>query len=180
MTSRTNPATESSAVDGQGGAIGSDHSLRVGISFGLTSGVITTLGLLVGLSAGTSSRVAVLGGIFTIAFADSLSDALGIHISEESEGVHSHREVWKSTVATFLAKLMTAATFTVPIMLFDLSAASIVAIVWGACVLTVLSIDIARRQGTDPGPLVGEHLGVAALVVVGAHLVGVAVAAFFS
>jgi len=77
------------------------HSLRVGISFGVTSGSITTLGLLVGLSAGTSSRPAVLGGIFTIAVADSLSDALGIHASEESEGIHGQREVWTATVATF-------------------------------------------------------------------------------
>jgi vacuolar iron transporter family protein len=55
----------------------------MGLSFGLTSGVITTLGLIVGLHAGTHSRAAVLGGIFTIAIADSLFDALGIHLAEE-------------------------------------------------------------------------------------------------
>ena len=107
-----------------------DHSVRVGISFGLTSGIITTLGLLVGLSAGTSSRLAVLGGIFTIAFADSLSDALGIHVSEESEGVHTQREIWAATVATFVAKLLTSATFAIPLMLLDLEVAVVVAIVW--------------------------------------------------
>ena len=99
-----------------------DHSLRVGISFGVTSGIITTLGLLVGLSAGTSSRPAVLGGIFTIAVADSLSDALGIHISEESEGIHAQREVWTATVATFVTKLLTALTFAIPVGLLDLDA----------------------------------------------------------
>ena len=60
------------------------HSLRIGFSFGLTSGIITTLGLMVGLHAGTHSRLAVIGGILTIAIADAFSDALGIHISEES------------------------------------------------------------------------------------------------
>ena len=34
-----------------------------GLSFGLTSGVITTLGLMVGLRSGTGSRIAVIGGI---------------------------------------------------------------------------------------------------------------------
>ena len=59
-------------------------SIRKGLGFGLTSGVITTLGLLVGLNAGTHSKKIVLGGILLIAIADALSDALGIHISEEA------------------------------------------------------------------------------------------------
>ncbi|MEM4263494.1 MAG: hypothetical protein QW666_01185, partial [Candidatus Woesearchaeota archaeon] len=56
---------------------------RKGFGFGLTSGVITTLGLIVGLDASTQSRFAVLAGIFAIAISDACSDALGMHISEE-------------------------------------------------------------------------------------------------
>jgi len=59
------------------------------MSFGLTSGIITTLGLIVGLHSGTHSKLAVIGGILTIAMADALSDALGIHVSEESEATQS-------------------------------------------------------------------------------------------
>jgi VIT1/CCC1 family predicted Fe2+/Mn2+ transporter len=150
------------------------------LSFGLTSGVITTLGLLVGLSAGTSSRAAVLGGILTIAMADSLSDALGIHVSEESEGVHTRREVWTATLATFVAKLLSALTFAIPVLVFDLTLAVIVSIVWGAIALTGLSWDLARRQCVPARPLVVEHLGVAALVVAAAHLVGRGISSFVS
>ena len=50
------------------------HSIQVGLSFGLTSGIITTLGLMVGLASGTNSRLAVIGGVATIAVADALSD----------------------------------------------------------------------------------------------------------
>lgn len=156
-----------------------DHSVRVGISFGLTSGVITTLGLLVGLSAGTNSRTAVLGGIFTIAVADALSDALGIHISEESEGVHTARQVWTATLATFLAKFFTALTFAIPVLLLSLPVAVIVCIGWGAFTLAALSIDLGRRQNTRALPLVAEHLAVATLVVVAAHLVGLGISAVF-
>ena len=66
-----------------------EHSFRVGMSFGLTSGIITTLGLIVGLHSGTHSKLAVIGGILTIAMADAFSDALGIHVSEESEATQS-------------------------------------------------------------------------------------------
>lgn len=153
------------------------HSLSIGISFGVTSGIITTIGLLVGLSAGTSSRAAVLAGILTIAVADSLSDALGIHISEESEGIHTPREVWGATAATFASKLVMALTFVIPVLVFSLDTAVIVAVVWGAISLTLLSINLGRRQGVDPRPIVFEHLGVATLVVVAAHALGLAVSA---
>ena len=78
------------------------HSKKIGISFGLTSGLITTLGLMTGLYSGTNSKLVVIGGILTIAFADSLSDSLGIHISEESENKHTHKEIWESTFFTFI------------------------------------------------------------------------------
>ena len=45
---------------------------RSGVYFGATSGVITTVGLIAGLYAGTESVVAVLGGIVVIAVADAL------------------------------------------------------------------------------------------------------------
>ena len=60
---------------------------RTGLFFGATSGVITTIGLITGLNAGTHSMAAVLGGIFVIAVADAMSDALGIHLAEEADPV---------------------------------------------------------------------------------------------
>ena len=71
-----------------------EDSLRTGISFGLTSAVITTLGLMVGLHSGTHSKMVVLSGILTIAIADAFSDALGIHISEESQNTHTVKQIW--------------------------------------------------------------------------------------
>lgn len=153
------------------------HPWSVGISFGVTSGIITTIGLLVGLSAGTHSRTAVLAGILTIAVADSLSDALGIHISEENEGIHSRREIWSAAAATFLSKFIMALTFAIPVMLLPLDTAAIVAIAWGAVSLTLLSIQTARRHGVSPRPIVLEHLGVATLVVIAAYLLGFAIQA---
>lgn len=155
------------------------HSVRVGISFGLTSGIITTLGLLVGLSKGTSSKAAVLAGVLTIALADSLSDALGIHMSEESEGIHRPSEIWTSTFTTFAAKLVMALTFVVPVALLPLDTATIVAVIWGAVALIVLSISQARGRGVDPAPVVFEHLVAGTLVVAAAFFVGTWMAAVF-
>ena len=157
-----------------------NHSVKTGVSFGLTSGVITTLGLMVGLHAGTHSRLAVLGGILTIAVADAFSDALGIHIAEESESTHTHWEIWQSTIATFLSKLFFALTFAVPVLLFDLRTAVAVSVVYGLSVLGTLSFYLARQQGDNPLKVVAEHLGIALVVIAATHTVGIWISSGFA
>ncbi|MFC1452067.1 hypothetical protein ACFLSJ_01830 [Verrucomicrobiota bacterium] len=147
-------------------------SLRTGITFGLTSAVITTLGLMVGLHSGTHSRVVVLGGILTIAIADAFSDALGIHVSEESENVHSAKQIWTATAATFLAKFLFALTFAAPVLVLPLSTAIVVSLIWGMSILAILSYAMARAQGKAPLKIVCEHILIALVVIGITHLVG--------
>ena len=147
-------------------------SLRTGLSFGLTSGVITTLGLMVGLHAGTHSRNIVLGGILTIAVADALSDAMGIHLAEESKNTGPMFLIWESTAATFIAKLCIALTFAVPVLLFPLKIAIPVSVLWGLVLLALLSLFVARAQQIAPWKVIGEHLLIALCVVAIAHAVG--------
>jgi len=154
-------------------------TLQTGIHFGLTSGVITTLGLMVGLHSGTHSLLAVVGGILTIAIADAFSDALGIHISEEAENVHTATEIWIATGATFLTKLLMALTFLVPVLICELPTAIILSIVWGLGVLVVLSYRLARAQRIRPWKVIGEHLIIAVAVIMMTHLIGDWVAASF-
>ena len=148
------------------------ESLRIGLNFGSTSGVITTLGLMVGLHSGTHSQLAVAGGILTIAIADALSDALGIHVSEESEGIHTSKQIWISTVATFVTKFLMALTFLVPVVLLNLPTAIAVSIIWGLGVIVLLSYNLAKSQGTNPRKVIAEHLVIAVAVIIITHFVG--------
>jgi VIT1/CCC1 family predicted Fe2+/Mn2+ transporter len=155
------------------------HSLKVGFSFGLTSAIITTLGLIVGLHSGTHSRMVVIGGILTIAIADAFSDALGIHISEESENTHTTKEIWESTIATFLSKFFFATTFIVPVLVFPLTTAIFVNIVWGLSLLGIFSFYMAKNQQVKPWGVISEHLLIALVVIVITHFVGTLVASTF-
>jgi len=150
------------------------------VSFGLTSGVITTLGLMVGLHSGTHSKLVVIGGILIIAIADAFSDALGIHISEESENKHSTKEIWESTISTFLSKFVFTLTFIVPLMLFRLSTAIIVSVIWGLSLLSIFSFYIAKEQKAKSWKVVMEHLIIALVVIVITHYVGDLVGSTFS
>jgi len=127
---------------------------------------------MVGLHAGTHSRPVVLGGILTIAVADAFSDALGIHISEESENQHTHAEIWASTFATFSSKFFFALTFIIPVLAFELATAIAVSIAWGLSVLAILSYVIAVEQKKKPLGIVAEHITIAVVVILITHYVG--------
>jgi len=147
-------------------------SWKTGVSFGLTSGVITTLGLMVGLHSGTHSRAVVIGGILTIAVADAMSDALGIHVSEESKNSGPTLQIWEATLATFLAKFVIALTFLVPVLLRPLDQAVVLSVIWGLLLLAGLSFFVARAQAITPWKVIGEHLLIALFVVAITHAVG--------
>jgi len=148
------------------------ESFKTGVSFGLTSGIITTLGLIVGLHSGTHSKPIVIGGILTIAIADAFLDALGIHVSEESENRHSPREIWESMLATFVAKFLVAATFVAPILLWPFPQAIVASVGWGLALLVVFNYFLARLQGVGPWVVILEHMVIALLVITVTHFVG--------
>lgn len=152
---------------------------RTGLFFGATSGVITTIGLIVGLNSGTQSITAVLGGILVIAVADAMSDALGIHLAEEADPNTDQGHVWAATIMTFVTKFVFSISFAVPLLLLPLTTAVLVSVVWGLLVIVILSYFLARSQDESPLYIIGEHLGIAILVIVFSHYIGVWVAATF-
>ena len=155
------------------------HSLETGISFGLTSGVITTLGVMVGLNSTTHSRLAVAGGIVVIAIADAFSDALGIHMSEEFEAKHSPLEVWLATISTLFSKIIFASIFIIPVVCLPIQTAIYVSIGVGFLILTIFSYYLALKQGISPSKTIVEHLLVATIVVLVSHYLGTLAANIF-
>jgi VIT1/CCC1 family predicted Fe2+/Mn2+ transporter len=154
-------------------------SLNIGRDFGMASAVITTLGLMIGLESSTSSKIAIIGGIITIAVADAFSDALGIHIAKESEGNFSTREVWQATISTFAFKAVFACSFLIPVFLLPLPTSIYAAIAWGLMILITQSYYLAKTQGTKPWRIIREHLLIAIAVILITHFTGLGIARLF-
>lgn len=155
-------------------------SFRKGLGFGLTSGIITTIGLMVGLYSGTNSDIIVIGGILTIAVADSFSDALGIHISEEFEAKKSTKKVWEATISTFIFKFIFSSIFIIPVLFFELFTAIVISIVFGLIMIGTFSFKFAKDQKANPWKATGEHLLVTTVVIVITYYTGVWSATFFN
>jgi len=153
---------------------------RTGVFFGATSGVITTIGLIAGLNAGTKSLVAVLGGILVVAVADAMSDAMGIHLAQESDPESTGDHIWAATFWTFITKLVVALTFALPLIWLPLQLAVAVAVGWGFIVIVALSAYLARIQQTRVLFVVTEHLAIAIVVVAVSYYIGARVGAAFA
>ena len=156
-----------------------DKGTRTGLFFGATSGVITTLGLMVGLQSGTQSLAAVFGGVVVIAISDAMSDALGIHLAQEADPESTRAHIWAATLWTFVAKFVVAISFALPLVWLPLDQAVVVAVLWGLFIVTVMSYVLGRMQQASPWRAVGEHVTIAMIVVVLSHYVGVWVRSVF-
>ena len=153
------------------------HQLLTGISFGLTSAVITSLGMIVGLNSATSSRLAVGAGIIVMAVADGLADAMGLHLAEESEiengkVKHTSKEVWLTTAVTFFSVSGFCSTFAIPILLFPMKLAVFLAISWGMLLLVILNFYIARIKKERPLKLILQHILLAIFVIAISYEIG--------
>jgi VIT1/CCC1 family predicted Fe2+/Mn2+ transporter len=101
-----------------------------------------------------------------------MSDALGIHIAEENENVHSTKEIWIATLTTFLAKCLFTGSFLIALLLLELKQAVIVNVIYGLFLLVAYNIFVGKKQSSKTINVVLEHVIIAILVVVASFLLG--------
>lgn len=157
-------------------------SYKTGISFGLVSGVLTTLGLLIGLGVSTQSKAAVIGGILTIAIADALSDSFGVHLSQEASGDSTNKQVWEATFSTFLSKFLFALTFLIPVYFFNMKNAIIMSVMWGLILISILSFLVSDDNGgskREKISVLAEHLTLFLAVITSSYLIGIIIEKYF-
>jgi len=141
------------------------------ISYGGTAAVVTSTALISGLSAADTARPIIVSALLIAAFADNLTDALSVHVFQESEQ-HDPKDAFTGTVTNFLARLLLCITFVPLVALLPLEHVVEGAVVWGALLLAVLTHLVARERKIDPVPEVVKHLLVASAVIVASMLIG--------
>lgn len=133
-------------------------------SFGSTSAIITNLALIIGLDSAVNAKLSIVGSLMVIAIADNISDSLGIHIFQESEGV-AVQQVWISTFTNFFSRLLISLGFIFIIICLPLSMAVVVSVVYGLLVLSTVSFIIAKNKKINPWHSIIEHLIIAGIVI---------------
>ena len=139
-------------------------------SFGATAAIITNLAIIVGLRIG-NVKLTIIGAMLVIAIADNVSDSLGIHVYQESEGLDA-KEVWFSTSTNFLTRVLVSFSFIFLVWVLPINMAVIVSIIWGLLLLSGMSYIIAKAKGINPVLAVLEHLAIAVVVIIASNFIG--------
>lgn len=120
-------------------------------SFGSTSAIVTSVGLIVGFGAVTASRSVIVSGLLIIALADNITDSLSIHMYQESEHIEG-KASFRATLTNFVTRLVVAGTFVALVLVVPPRMVAATVLAWGTLLLASLSFAIARSRKVRAGP----------------------------
>jgi vacuolar iron transporter family protein len=149
-------------------------------SFGITSAIVTSLALMLGLDTLHNAKSSIIGALLIIAIADNISDSLGIHVYKESLTPESKADPWIFTITNFLTRLGVVMFFIALVLTLPLNISSVVAVVFGLTLLSVMSYYIGVQQKINPAKSVAEHLVIAIVVIIASHFLGQLIGSWFS
>jgi len=140
--------------------------------FGITSAIVTSMALMVGLDTIDNPRMSIIGALLVLAVADNISDSLGIHIFRESESSCAGNRSEIHTITNYLSRLTVTLIFVLLIMFLPFNYAILLSVILGLLLLSLLSCMIAIQQKTNPYTAILHHVGIAIIVVIVSHFVG--------
>jgi len=140
-------------------------------SFGGTAGIVTSMGLIIGLSAARVEMVTIVSGLLIVGVADNITDSLSIHMYQEAEKLDG-RAALMATLTNFVTRLLIVLSFVAIVLTLPKPYAGVVAFAWGGALLAAISYVLARARGISPGTEVAKHLGVAVLAIAASRFMG--------
>lgn len=146
-------------------------AIRKGFGFGLTSGIITTLGMMIGLERGTHNVSVIVAGIAVIAITDALSDSFAIFMADEAER-DSEKSKWEETISTFISKFTVGILFALPFFFLEINQAIFASVAFGLILISILTYYIAKAEKRPILKIMLGHLLVTIVVIIVSGFVG--------
>ncbi len=134
------------------------------ISYGAAAAVVTSMALISGLSAASATKSVIASALLIAAFADNMTDALSIHIFQESEQLDT-KEAFRGTITNFFTRLVLGISFVTLVALLPLAYITKAAFAWGMLLLAILTYFVARERNVKPLPEVLKHLVFSMVVI---------------
>jgi hypothetical protein len=141
------------------------------ISYGGTAAVVTSMALIGGLGAADATKPVIVSALLIAALADNLTDALSIHMFQESERLPEH-DAFRGTVSNFVTRLLLCISFVALVGSFPLAQVARIATAWGMLLLAILTYLVARERRAKPWLEVVKHLFIASAVIIVSGAIG--------
>ncbi len=149
-------------------------------AFGISGGVLTTLGVMIGLLSATASKLAVIGGIVSVAVADSLSDSISMYSAKKTEKGTTQKHAISSALNVFIGKFVFTLTFIIPFLLFSFKTAIIVNLFWGLLLIIFVNLIISIIQEENKIKTITKNTLIAVLVIIISYFVGQLISLIFA
>ncbi len=142
-----------------------------GLAFGTMDGIVGILAILTGLGT-VGSKIATIVGVLAAGLANSFGNAAGVHVSQESEGIHTPKEIRRLTLASFFATLFVTVILICPLLLFQFNIALVFSWILGLLILALLGYSVSVKNGKFDGKIVLEYVLIGIFVSVVAFFLG--------
>ena len=117
----------------------------IGHTFGMISGIITSIGLILGLFGASITLKPIIVSLASIAISDGISDAFGIYYATKSNN-HTTEEAYKQAINTLLIKVAFPLLMIVPFYLTNINKAIIINCIASLIVVYTVSLRIFKNQ----------------------------------
>jgi vacuolar iron transporter family protein len=120
----------------------SKEQLNKGQLFGLISGSITTIGVIVGLWQSHNNIGIIISAILSIALSDSFSDGFGMYFSQRTH--LDQTEATNIGIQTTFYKIIVTLSYIIPFLILDIDTAIKINITWGCFLIAYASYQIGE------------------------------------
>lgn len=134
-----------------------------GAMFGLMDGIVTVIGIILGISALGDQRLLILAAIAG-ALADSMANAAGIHVGTETSKRFPKKSVMISTIYAFASTFIAAALLIIPHFLLGLQQAILASLVIAIIMLGAMGVFVAHYRNRNPVLIALEYIAIGLFV----------------
>lgn len=154
-----------------------DNDSRQGVFFGINSGIITTVGLIAGISQTTTNPMFIVISVLSIAISDGIGEAYGIFLSKKAEKTLDNSSgPMLSLISLFSAKFLTVVFFLFPLLFYwNLKYFKNLfwPIIWSVIMLTLIDIKLSKMRNEPIYKFLVPHYILLAIVVILTKYIGV-------
>jgi vacuolar iron transporter family protein len=153
-----------------------NNETRQGIFFGINSGVLTTVGIISGISQTTTNPMFIVVSVLSLAISDCVGEAYGIYLSKKAEKINNNDNgPMIAMISAFISKFMTVICFLIP-LLFSWNLKYFKNLVWpvlySIVMLILIDVRLSELRNEDIKKYLISHMILLFIVVISTKFIG--------
>ena len=153
-----------------------NNDTRQGAFFGINSGILTTVGVIAGISQTTTNPMYVVISVISLAISDCVGEAYGMYLSKKAEQIQKDdKGPLYSLISVFVAKFLVVILFLLPLLFYwnlKYYKNLIWPIVYSLVVLVSIDYKLAEMRNESKVKYITIHLILLFIVVCSTKLIG--------